>query len=78
MIVEPLENLGDNIATATLVSWHKVAGEAVEEDDVVAIIETDKVTMDIRARVAGKFVEGLAEVQSEVIVGSPLYKIQPL
>jgi len=75
IIIEPLESLGDSITTAVLVSWSKEAGDAVKEDDVIAIVETDKVTMDIRAKRAGVFIEGLAAAQSEISVGSPLYKI---
>jgi len=75
IIIEPLESLGDSITTAVLVSWSKEPGDVVKEDDVIAIVETDKVTMDIRAKKAGVFIEGLAAAQSEISVGSPLYKI---
>eukprot|EP00596_Hydrurales_sp_CCMP1899_P005474 CAMPEP_0119044684 /NCGR_PEP_ID=MMETSP1177-20130426/33558_1 /TAXON_ID=2985 /ORGANISM="Ochromonas sp, Strain CCMP1899" /LENGTH=439 /DNA_ID=CAMNT_0007015173 /DNA_START=388 /DNA_END=1705 /DNA_ORIENTATION=+ len=50
-------------------------GESVKEDDVVAIVETDKVTMDIRAKKDGVFMEGLVGEGDEVSVGSPLYTI---
>lgn len=72
---EPLESLGDSITTAVLLQWNKKAGDVVKEDDVIAIVETDKVTMDIRAKKAGIFVEGLAAPQSEVVVGSALYTL---
>lgn len=40
---EPLESLGDSITTAVLLQWNKKAGDVVKEDDVIAIVETDKV-----------------------------------
>lgn len=75
VVTEPLESLGDSITTAVIVSWNKKAGDAVKEDDVIAVVETDKVTMDIRAKKAGVFVEALAQTQAEITVGAPLYKI---
>lgn len=72
---EPLESLGDSITTAVLLSWSKEAGDVIKEDDVIAIVETDKVTMDIRAKKTGIFIEPLCEAGAEISVGSPLYKM---
>eukprot|EP00286_Rhodomonas_abbreviata_P009791 CAMPEP_0181343530 /NCGR_PEP_ID=MMETSP1101-20121128/31637_1 /TAXON_ID=46948 /ORGANISM="Rhodomonas abbreviata, Strain Caron Lab Isolate" /LENGTH=214 /DNA_ID=CAMNT_0023455169 /DNA_START=57 /DNA_END=697 /DNA_ORIENTATION=- len=66
VVTEDLESLGDSITTAVLLSWNKTAGEAVLEDDVIAVVETDKVTMDIRAKRSGVFVGGLVEEQAEI------------
>jgi len=38
-----LESLGDSISTAVVLSWNKAPGDAVKEDDVIAVVETDKV-----------------------------------
>ncbi len=43
VVREPLESLGDSITTAVLLSWSKKPGEFVKEDEVVGIVETDKV-----------------------------------
>ena len=56
---EILETLGESITSAVLVSWSKEPGDSVREDDVIAIVETDKVTMDIKAKKNGVFIEGL-------------------
>jgi 2-oxoglutarate dehydrogenase E2 component (dihydrolipoamide succinyltransferase) len=37
----------------TIVEWTVQVGQAVKEDDVVALIETDKVTVDIKATMSG-------------------------
>ena len=58
MEVEPLVSLGDSITTAVRLNWAKESGDHVAEDDVIAVVETDKVTMDIRAKKAGKFIKG--------------------
>ena len=67
---ETLETLGDSITSAVLVSWAKEAGDSVQEDDVIAIVETDKVTMDIKAKKNGVFVEGTYQQRLCVIDSS--------
>jgi biotin carboxyl carrier protein len=37
----------------TVVEWVAAVGQAVQEEDVVALVETDKVTVDIRAKMNG-------------------------
>ena len=72
---EQLESLGDSITTAVLVSWNKEAGDAIFEDDVIAVVETDKVTMDIRAKKNGVMTEQMVEIDAEIEVGADLYKM---
>ena len=43
LIREPLESLGDSITTAVLLSWSKKPGDGVKEDDIIGVVETDKV-----------------------------------
>ncbi len=45
--------LGESESEAKLVAWRKQAGEAVDEDEVVAEIESDKITMEIPAPEGG-------------------------
>jgi len=42
-------SLGESESEATLVAWEKQVGDAVVEDDVLAEIESDKITMEITA-----------------------------
>ena len=66
IVTEKLDSLGDSITTAVLLSWSKEQGDIVKEDDVIAVVETDKVTMDIRAKKAGVFLKGCVESGAEV------------
>lgn len=38
-------SLGDSIVDGTLSAWEVAVGQAVNVDDVVAVLETDKVSM---------------------------------
>ena len=49
--------LPESVAEATLVSWHKKAGEAVTRDENLIDIETDKVVLELPAPGDGVLVE---------------------
>ena len=51
--------LPESVAEATLVSWHKKAGEAVKRDENLIDIETDKVVLELPAPGDGVLVEVL-------------------
>jgi 2-oxoglutarate dehydrogenase E2 component (dihydrolipoamide succinyltransferase) len=67
--------MGDSITEGTIKSWEKKVGDAVAVDEVVVVIETDKVSVDIRAKDAGVLVEQFAAVDDNVEVGAKLLKI---
>ena len=45
--------LPESVADATLVTWHKQAGDTVTRDENLADLETDKVVLEVPAPVAG-------------------------
>jgi 2-oxoglutarate dehydrogenase E2 component (dihydrolipoamide succinyltransferase) len=45
--------LPESVADATLVTWHKQAGQAVNRDENLADLETDKVVLEVPAPVNG-------------------------
>jgi pyruvate/2-oxoglutarate dehydrogenase complex dihydrolipoamide acyltransferase (E2) component len=67
--------MGDSIREGTIVEWAVKTGQAVKTDDVVAMVETDKVTVEIRAEIDGVLTEKFAEVDETVDVGGDLYEI---
>ena len=54
---------------------HEAVGEGVKVDDIVATIDTDKVSFEIRATVAGVISEQCVPADSNVKVGQDLFKI---
>lgn len=67
--------MGDSITEGTVVDLPVAPGDGVQADDVVVVLETDKVSVDVRAPEAGALVEILAEVDDVVEVGAPLFRI---
>jgi 2-oxoglutarate dehydrogenase E2 component (dihydrolipoamide succinyltransferase) len=55
--------------------YHTVAGDFVEADEIIARIETDKVTVDITAPQSGVIQEYYAAEGDTVDVGADFYKL---
>ncbi|CAH0486529.1 unnamed protein product [Peronospora farinosa] len=68
-------SMGDSISEGTLVEIVKKAGDVVHADEVVLVIETDKVSVDVTSPVAGTVVEVLAQLEENVEVGKPLFTL---
>src|SRR6266542_1736136 len=49
--------LPESVAEATLVNWHKKAGEAVARDENLVDVETDMVVLELPAPAAGALLE---------------------
>ncbi len=58
MIIDvKIPQLSESVSEATLVSWHKKAGQAVARDENLIDIETDKVVLELPAPDAGVLVK---------------------
>lgn len=67
--------MGDSITEGTIVDLPVAVGDYVNTDDVVVVLETDKVSVDVRAPFGGALTEIMGEVDDIVEVGSPLFRI---
>jgi len=68
--------MGDSITEGALVKWLKKKGDYVALDEIVLVIETDKVAVDVRSPTAGILEETMAAVGDTVKVGADLAKIK--
>ncbi|MCW9045026.1 MAG: 2-oxoglutarate dehydrogenase complex dihydrolipoyllysine-residue succinyltransferase [Alphaproteobacteria bacterium] len=64
--------LGESVSEATVAKWFKAVGDAVQVDEPLCELETDKVTMEVNAAVAGALSEITAEEGADVEVGALL------
>jgi 2-oxoglutarate dehydrogenase E2 component (dihydrolipoamide succinyltransferase) len=69
--------LPESIQDATLVSWHKQAGEAVKRDDNLVDIETDKVVLECPAPADGILKEIRIQGGSTVTAGQVIAILEP-
>lgn len=59
-MVEMVPALGESITEGSIAKWIKSVGDKVNVDDVIAIVETDKVTVDIKSIRSGVLTKQLA------------------
>ena len=64
--------LSESVSEASLVSWHKKAGDSVKRDENLIDIETDKVVMELPAPADGVIVQILKADGSSVVSGDLL------
>ncbi|WGK80660.1 2-oxoglutarate dehydrogenase complex dihydrolipoyllysine-residue succinyltransferase [Vibrio aestuarianus] len=70
-------DLPESVADATVATWHKKPGEAVERDEVIVEIETDKVVLEVPAPEAG-VVEVIVEEEGATVLSKQLLaKLKP-
>ncbi len=67
-----MPKLGFDMAEGLLVEWVKQVGDEVGEDDVIAIIETDKANVEVTPFKTGVLRELLVEAGAIVPVGDPI------
>ena len=70
-------DLPESVADATVATWHKQPGEAVERDEVLVDIETDKVVLEVPAPEAG-VLEAIIEEEGATVLSKQLIaKLKP-
>jgi 2-oxoisovalerate dehydrogenase E2 component (dihydrolipoyl transacylase) len=67
-----LPDVGEGTAEAELVAWHVKVGDAVEEDQLLAEVMTDKATVELTSPVAGVVAALFGQPGQQVPVGGPL------
>src|SRR5690242_9761117 len=67
--------MGDSVAEGTVLEWHKQEGDAVEVDETIVEISTDKVDAEVPSPAAGRIVKIHAAEGETVAVGAVLAEI---
>lgn len=67
-----LPDVGEGTAEAELVGWYVKVGDAVQEDQILAEVMTDKATVELTSPVSGVVVALHGEAGQQIAVGGPL------
>lgn len=70
-------NLPESVSDATLIAWHKQAGDTVSKNENLVDLETDKVVLEVTAPEAGILSKMLKENGAVVTGGELLALIEP-
>ena len=71
-----MPDIGEGIAEAEIVQWHKKVGDTVREDEEFVDMMTDKATVPMESPVDGKILEIAGEEGDMVSIGSMLVVIE--
>ncbi len=64
--------LPESVSDATLIAWHKNAGETVSRDENLVDLETDKVVLEVPAPVSGTIMKIVVDNGTTVVAGDVL------
>lgn len=64
-----MPQMGESVVEATIIEWNKSVGDAVEEDETLLEISTDKVDSEVPSPAAGTLVEIRAQADETIEVG---------
>src|SRR5437879_6560484 len=67
-----MPKLSPTMEEGVLSAWHKKEGDAVDVDDLLAEVETDKATMEFRAFDKGTLLKTLVAAGANVKLGQPV------
>lgn len=70
-----LPDIGEGIAEAELTEWSVKIGDIVKEDDILAVVMTDKASIEIPSAQDGKVTWLAGEVGDTIAIGAPLVKL---
>ena len=71
-----MPQLGETVAEGTVAAWHKKQGDAVEKDEALLDVETDKAATEVPAPVSGVVASVLVPEGQTVEVGTVLAVIE--
>ena len=69
--------LAESTPDATLLDWRKSAGDAVEENEILIELETDKVVLEVPAPTSGVLAEIVRQTGDTVVSDDVLARIEP-
>jgi 2-oxoglutarate dehydrogenase E2 component (dihydrolipoamide succinyltransferase) len=70
-----MPQMGESIAEATILKWHRKVGETIGKDETLYEISTDKVDAEIPAPIGGTLIEILVPENQTVPVGSVVARL---
>lgn len=72
IVVPPLS---ESVVDATVAEWLVSVGDSVETGDILVVLETDKVALEVTAETAGSISEIVAQEEEDVVPGQVLARM---
>ncbi|MFK5998138.1 MAG: dihydrolipoamide acetyltransferase family protein [Rhodobacterales bacterium] len=71
-----LPDVGEGIAEAELTEWQVKLGDIVKEDDILAVVMTDKAAIEVPSAIEGTVTWLAGDVGDTLAIGAPLVKLE--
>src|ERR1700712_995823 len=71
-----MPKLGESIMEATILKWYKKVGDAIEQDEALLDIATDKVDSDVPSTAAGTLTEILFKENDVVAIDAVIARVE--
>ena len=71
-----MPQMGQSVAEGTIVAWKKKVGEAVQADEVLMEIETDKTNVEVECSATGQLVTCLKQAGDRAAAGEIIGHIE--
>ena len=71
-----MPKMGESVMEGTVLEWKKAVGDAVDQDETLLEISTDKVDSEVPSPEAGRIAEILVQENDTVEVGTPIAVIE--
>ncbi|WP_240910960.1 biotin/lipoyl-containing protein [Thermococcus sp. MV5] len=71
-----MPKLGMTMKKGTIIEWKKKVGEKVEKEEIIAIVESEKLTGEVKAPASGVLAKILHDIGDEVSVGEVIAIIE--
>ena len=70
-----MPQMGVSVAEGTIAEWKKEVGDAIERDEIICAISTDKIDTDVESPASGTIAELVVAVGETVAVGTVIARI---
>src|SRR5215218_7033594 len=77
LIEVKVPQLSESVAEATLLQWRKKPGQAVEADEILVEIETDKVVLEVPAPASGVLAQIIKDDGDSCVSEEVIAKVEP-
>jgi pyruvate dehydrogenase E2 component (dihydrolipoamide acetyltransferase) len=67
-----MPRLGEEMTKGSVVEWLKKEGDAVNDKDILFVVDTEKATLEVEAGVSGTLKKILVETGVETPIGQPI------
>jgi pyruvate dehydrogenase E2 component (dihydrolipoamide acetyltransferase) len=76
VVTIPMPKVDQTMEEGTLLEWTVEVGDVLSAEDVIAVVQTDKVDVDVETFAAGRVTRLLVDPGATIAVGTPILELE--